>query len=331
MDDFGQVKSILEQRMARRGEEPLYKCLADSILVGMEKGLLPPGSRLPNLREMAARMNISLGTVNHAYDELEKLGAVEKKQGRGTFVRARESTSESAKARAMAAIDTLLDEMDALGFSPTETQIFFQLKLREREEAARVSIVVADCNPEALQLISRQVEKLPGVSVQRALLAELERTPRAATQADLVVTTANHFDQVEGLVRGDKVFRVALGPSAETVAHLARIEQGKTGLLTASEKFADIIRRRSMGLDLSQASARSYRLGSGGDLAGLLRRLDNAILPEGYETFCTQEEREAIRAFARRGGVLVPFSYRIDAGSLMFLEQKAAALLAEKI
>jgi len=41
---------------------------------------------MPTMREVAVALKVDLNTVRHAYDELERLGAVTLVRGRGSFV-----------------------------------------------------------------------------------------------------------------------------------------------------------------------------------------------------------------------------------------------------
>ena len=317
---------------ALSGPEPLYRQLADRIQARIESGMLPPDSRLPTVRELADYSGLSQGTVKHAYDELERREVIEKMQGRGTFVRGQEPEEQIGKKdQAMQAIDDMLGRLEELGFSLQETRIFLSLKLRERQELAGfVRVAVTDCNPEALQIISDQVAQIPGVEVQRLLLDDLLAAPYKLDEAtDLLVTTSNHYDQVTQLAPEEKVLRVALSPSRRSVAELARLSGVKTGVLTLSEKFSGIIRRQLAGISGFSELPR-FPLGSGGDLNEFLAQLDAVILPDQYVGFCTAEELEALRIFRQKGGVISQFRYRIDAGSLMFLEQRVERLLATK-
>ena len=114
-----------------RKDAPIYKQLSDEILRSIKTGKLPAGSRLPTVRELAEEKNLSQGTIKHAYDYLESLGVIEMTQGKGTFVREPDETdSASRKDRAMAAIDGLFRELETLGFTPREMEIYIDLKLR---------------------------------------------------------------------------------------------------------------------------------------------------------------------------------------------------------
>jgi GntR family transcriptional regulator len=51
-------------------------------------GLVLPGERLPPVRELAATTALNPNTIARAYQEMERLGLIETRRGRGTFVAA---------------------------------------------------------------------------------------------------------------------------------------------------------------------------------------------------------------------------------------------------
>lgn len=65
---------------------PIYVQLREQVLTAMGAGLLRPGDQMPTMREVAVALRIDLNTVRHAYDDLEKLGALRLERGRGSFV-----------------------------------------------------------------------------------------------------------------------------------------------------------------------------------------------------------------------------------------------------
>jgi DNA-binding transcriptional MocR family regulator len=64
-----------------------YKVVVDAFALDIHSGRLPPGTRLPTHRQLAAREGIALVTASRVYAELEAMGLVSGEQGRGTFVR----------------------------------------------------------------------------------------------------------------------------------------------------------------------------------------------------------------------------------------------------
>lgn len=65
---------------------PIYVQLRQQILRQLGAGVLAPGDQMPTMREVAVALKIDLNTVRHAYDELERIGAITLVRGRGSFV-----------------------------------------------------------------------------------------------------------------------------------------------------------------------------------------------------------------------------------------------------
>lgn len=68
------------------GEGPLYRRLAGSIRAGVERGQLPPGTRLPPERRLADALAVSRSTVVATYQLLKDEGWIESRQGSGTWI-----------------------------------------------------------------------------------------------------------------------------------------------------------------------------------------------------------------------------------------------------
>ncbi|QQO01407.1 aminotransferase-like domain-containing protein [Pseudomonas sp. SW-3] len=64
-----------------------YKSLVDAFAADIRSGRLPPGTRLPTHRLLAASHGLALVTASRVYAELEAMGLVSGETGRGTFVR----------------------------------------------------------------------------------------------------------------------------------------------------------------------------------------------------------------------------------------------------
>lgn len=65
---------------------PIYVQLRDQVLAAIGAGSLRPGDQMPTMRQVAVALRVDLNTVRHAYDELERLGALRLERGRGSFV-----------------------------------------------------------------------------------------------------------------------------------------------------------------------------------------------------------------------------------------------------
>ena len=64
-----------------------YKSLVDTFAADIRSGKMPPGTRLPTHRQLAADHGLALVTASRVYTELEAMGLVSGETGRGTFVR----------------------------------------------------------------------------------------------------------------------------------------------------------------------------------------------------------------------------------------------------
>ena len=65
---------------------PIYVQLREQLLGAIGAGVLAPGDQMPTMRQVAVARKIDLNTVRHAYDELERAGAIRLERGRGSFV-----------------------------------------------------------------------------------------------------------------------------------------------------------------------------------------------------------------------------------------------------
>ena len=66
---------------------PLYQRLRDALATGIVRQEWRPGDAIPTEAELAETHGVAIGTVRKAIDQLVAEGALERKQGRGTFVR----------------------------------------------------------------------------------------------------------------------------------------------------------------------------------------------------------------------------------------------------
>lgn len=83
MDD-----SPVDLRVDPNDGRPPFEQLRVQIARRAASGDLPPGTRLPTVRAVAARLGLAVNTVARSYKELEADGVVVTEGRRGTFVAA---------------------------------------------------------------------------------------------------------------------------------------------------------------------------------------------------------------------------------------------------
>jgi len=134
-----------------RGDEPLYRKLADSILEKIESGEFAAGSRLPSIRKFAAEVGVNNATVVSAYRFLEEKRIVFSIRGSGMYVAQKPSFSEEPPALSdfrnyinfadtsmpgdffpaedfRHAFDAVIDRYKAAAFAPTDENGYAPLR-----------------------------------------------------------------------------------------------------------------------------------------------------------------------------------------------------------
>ena len=111
---------LLAQLQLRTDGVPIYVQIREQFLAAIASGALARGSQLPTMREVAVALKVDLNTVRHAYEEMERRGAIELVRGRGSFVANHPSPApidaDPLDEMALAAIAQSLEA----GFAPAE-------------------------------------------------------------------------------------------------------------------------------------------------------------------------------------------------------------------
>lgn len=119
----------------------LFHSVADQITNLINKGVFPPGTRLPGERELAERFSVSRVTVREAEIALQAIGRIEIKMGSGVYVCEKQPDTGNA-----------MPEVSA--FELTEARSLF-----ESEAAALAASKISD---ETLVKLESLVEQMAG-------------------------------------------------------------------------------------------------------------------------------------------------------------------------
>ena len=306
---------------------PIYRQLADTIRGEIIGGRLPLGTQLPTVRELAKRFDLAQGTIKRAYDELENLGMIEMTQGRGTFVSFRREHN-SRKARAMQAIDALLDTLEDMSFSQNEISIFFELKLRDRmSRGSDIHIAAVGTCSDMLYAVSEQLYSFGDVDVFRCLYDGA--SSGLFGDADLVVylaETAFDTKTSAGSVR------IAMRTDGATVSAIARTGENKTaGVLAVGDEMLDVM-MKSFAEYAPDVAVRGKTLRSISDMAALERFLENKdviCVPMGFMTLFSPEVCGKIFESCK-SRELIQYKYVIDDGSMMYIQAALDDVRAKK-
>jgi len=318
-------------RINQQLDVPIYQQLVDGIRTAIKNGTLSAGQQLPTVQEVTEKLGIARGTIKRAYDELERVGLVEKAQGRGTFVSYQPADSGSRKEQAMAAIDEMLKQLEDMGLSPAEINIFLNLKLRQwAEQEAHVKVALVECNPENLSVLSEQLRHIEGVDLYAYLLESVQNYPyQLSEDFDLVVSTSAHADYVESILPVKKLLaKVALRPSARYLSHIFKLGSGdKLGILGYSQRFAQLVYSTCKAYVEEAQVYEPVVASSEAEMKAYLQDKSVILVPKSYEKYFSIGVQELLKAFP---GTLVECYYEMDEGSVLYLENKIKRLLDNK-
>lgn len=103
-----------------RDPRPIYEQIQAELRRLMLTGALPPGSRLPSVRELAGQLAINPNTIQRAYRELEADGYILSVAGKGSFVAQMDRLAEQQKKQAVEAFRAAVQRLRALGLREEE-------------------------------------------------------------------------------------------------------------------------------------------------------------------------------------------------------------------
>ena len=98
-----------------RDPRPIYEQIQAELRRLMLTGALPPGSRLPSVRELAGQLAINPNTIQRAYRELEADGYILSVAGKGSFVAQVDQLAVQQKKQAVEAFQAAAQLLRALG------------------------------------------------------------------------------------------------------------------------------------------------------------------------------------------------------------------------
>lgn len=321
-------------RINSDSQVPIYQQLVDEIRSAIKLGDLSSGQQLPTVLAMADELGLARGTIKRAYDELERLGFIEKVQGRGSFVCFQHQTSNSRKEQAMQAIDVMLDELAQLGFSLSEAEIYLNLKLRERESrASKVKVAVVECNPETLSQLSEQLRNMEGIELFSYLLSYVQDYPyNLGDEMDLVVTTATHAEYIQSILPNQKkIARIALRLSPRSMAQIVKLQAGeRVGIVGCSEKFGQLL-YNACCVYTEQVTVDAAFHGDEKVLWDDYFCDKTAILvPKDFEKSLSSDKIKRLQQF-KTDGKIISCSYEMDEGSYLFLHERINRLREKKL
>mgnify|MGYP001133090560 FL=1 len=115
-----------------RDARPIYQQVKEGFCQLILSGALPPGYKLPSVRELAASLAINPNTIQRAYRELEQEGYTVSVPGKGSFVCDGDQAAKARRQELMERFRQMVREMEQLGVSRSQ---LIQILMEGEEKA----------------------------------------------------------------------------------------------------------------------------------------------------------------------------------------------------
>lgn len=103
-----------------RDPRPIYEQIQTELRRLMLTGVLPPGSRLPSVRELAGQLAINPNTIQRAYRQLEMEGWIATVPGKGCFVCGCPAEDPQQELKCLNTLEETVQRLLAMGYTRQE-------------------------------------------------------------------------------------------------------------------------------------------------------------------------------------------------------------------
>lgn len=104
----------------RQSRVPVFEQIKNELMKLIALGVLPPHSRLPSIRQIAAETGVNINTVKKAFAELEMHGVIYSVPGTGSFVNLNALSDENLRKNAFLEVETAVRAAKSKGIAMDE-------------------------------------------------------------------------------------------------------------------------------------------------------------------------------------------------------------------
>lgn len=189
----------LDLSVDRTSEVALGTQLIWKLRALIARGVLPPGSKLPGIREVAETAGVNVNTVRSVFARLEEQGLLVSEHGRGTFV------AEGARrdAKLAEATELVMSTARESGIDPQELAAALYVSPRLATKPARP----ADSRRRERQALYQEIERLEREVGQLDPLSKLEQRPAPEAQPRILAIAELRQVRDELVARVDELRR----------------------------------------------------------------------------------------------------------------------------
>lgn len=310
----------------------LYKQIIDWVINCMESGEYKPGDKLPTEETLAARFQVSRGTVRTALNMLKNNRVIESVHGSGYYISKVQAAlvEPLIESDEFKKVNTLIYELKALNYSDESiVKLFTDALLEYAKIERKVKLIIVECNPDIIPAFRRQLSSIPFLSIDYFIIhdgrtsAELE----GLKDADILITTPTHFGALISLAPElvEKVVKYNTSISPKTILKISEIrDSARIGLVCESVRYYELV---TDAINNIYRGGRKISVCYNPEKASqFLDTIDYLILPYGSPIRSDKDFSAAVAAFVSGGGNVLDFDYQVDQGSFAYLKEIIAHL-----
>jgi DNA-binding transcriptional regulator YhcF (GntR family) len=213
--------------------------IQEKIKLALLLGQLRPGDTLPSIREVEQETGISRNIVRKAYLELQSLGILNLRHGKGVLVQKQLSygSRDTVRKKCETLSKEILSRLQELSVSPSAFSRFLYQQAREHESKTPFIVFVDATKAQAVEraanISANWQVNIPGYSLE-----ELAQLPKHEMQTiRKVLTNYIRFDQVRRIVKNNaEVIPLSLVFAEESVKELGRFPAGANLVLVLDDE-----------------------------------------------------------------------------------------------
>lgn len=285
------VRPPVDFMINRQSAVPLHIQIKEQIRFAIMSGDIAPGSPLPSIRELTAKLGVHRNTVHRVYLELQAAGLLVSRPGKGVFVS--EKLAQTLSVAELTAVEELIGrvfvEANALGVNP----ITLAGLLSQRApafDARHPTVAFVECTAHQSEACALELGEAFGVEVRHLLLDDVRARPdRVCPYIRHVVTSIFHYDEVRALAGARKVHAIAYGLHPATRRQLRELRaDARLGFICHDANTEEVVGREVASRVPEGVFVGCANLGFPGGALELIERVDTVILTEPAAAFCIE-------------------------------------------
>jgi len=334
----------LNIKLERGGSVPFAEQIYNSVLRSMLLGDLVFGSKLPAERDLAEYLNISRGTVKRAYARLSDVGAIEIRQGSGSYVLKNGSVLEAnQKKESLEVIAASFRKLESMGITRREILNLINIYCEGSDRKNRsIKILVLSNNLGILSELEQQFAYLADSNMFSFSLSFMttgsiksSRNPETMLEAyDLIIASCIDYPLIASITPGlmDRILKVYISPTMQTLTQLSALSKSSIlRIIYRTPIYLDFVRRTLLSLGFSELSiydcqedCYNPRYHDEDGVSVLLNHNESPV-------YTNKEFERRNKEFEDRGGSILQIHYRIERNSLLEIEDRIHLMLKGEI